>query len=349
VPVLSDEYWLLDGGADKLYLPFFESYVAQGANGVDVGTGFTLTDDRAYSLGINAFVGMPISSSAMTMSSGLAFSASLTPSSATSFSFNAVFRFPSMLESATISASQNIYFPVDNGTTAVLLSPVITFSGSVGLVDTDLAASGSGAFQAGATATMNTVERTGTLVSLTDAARMPVASLAIEDRLSLDVMQAIPFLPMTLLGVEARASAGFGSLATLKGSNAALGIDSTGSNVYAYDGSILVFLGVPLINHLEEQLFNAIVLQSLNIALVYQAATAFDTPADIPLRFQHAVGAEFLPFLRTFGDAGIGLGIGMGFDLNAIAAAPQSASSWVPSVFVDVSALPSLFSAVTPY
>jgi hypothetical protein len=148
---------------------------------------------------------------------------------------------------------------------------------------------------------LDLVPKTGTLTLLSNDLNWYYGANTFEDRVSVDIAQAIPFVWKMLLGVELKASGSFGSLLRFGGSNATLGIDSTENGTFTYGASVLGFIGIPLFNDLEMGVANMFVLQSFNMALVYEAGSAFNAPAHIPGGFQHAVGIELLPSL--FGEA----------------------------------------------
>jgi hypothetical protein len=349
------DHRVLDGACDRVYpdlLPYLEMDAAAGTT--DLGWGLVFSDMRGYSATLSAFATLPSAlvdaaepAATPAFAAGLDFTGTLRLQRDASVSISGLYRSADALSSAAISARKVLYLPLDVGSTATYLSPVLTLSGSASVKGLSLAAAGSayGSFAQGAA--LDTMPRTGTYATLANETVWRWSAALAEDRVTLDVTQAIPFLPMTLLGVQATASAGFGALDALNGTNAVLGFGSTIAGSAAFDASAQVFLAVPLLNHLDTLILNCTVLQSVNLAFVYKAAAALNGPADASV--QQAAAIELMPYARTIEDASGGLALGMSWNVTAIAAAPTSPGSWAPRFFVDVSVLPALFNSVTPY
>jgi hypothetical protein len=175
---------------------------------------------------------------------------------------------------------------------------------------------------------------------------------AFENRLGFESLQALPFFPRTLLAFGLEGSMGLGQLKQLAASNAVLGWEETQGVLAArfpYALRFRLFLGLPLFNALEIGLSNSVVLQSLNIALVYEVASAFAAWEEFPGNLQQALGLEFLPYYRTIFDKGFGFGFGISFNLTNILNNAASGSSYRPGFFISLDPVSKLYSAVVAY
>ncbi len=344
------DYWLVDGAADKLYAPYPFIGGEPGSGRLDLGLGMVLADDLRYSVSLAPVVSVPSDPGALSAYGvGLGLAAGFKLTGSLSAALRATYLYPSEIAGIGLGFTQDFMMDVDLGSSFRTYYPVLSLSLGGSLVGLDLTDPASDFLSGYASLTLDLARKSGTLAVLSDDINWLYRSAAVENRVSIDIAQGIPLFRRCLLGFELKGSASSGLLTYFGGSNSALGIDSTGSGPYSYDASALAFLGVPLINSVELQVANTFVLQSLNLALVYEVGTAFNDPAAFTGRLQQSAGIELLPMLRTLGDASIGFAIRAAFDLNAISEAPGAAGSHIPKVSLDLSILPSLFNQAIAY
>ncbi len=170
-----------------------------------------------------------------------------------------------------------------------------------------------------------------------------------EDRITANILQGFSFIPRTLLGLKLTGTVSLGELNELGASNSVLGFSSTVDDDTNYSVKIKTLFGIPLINDINVSFFNWFVLQSINMAIVYEGATAFSNSEEIREGMQHAVGFEFMQTFRTVGDLTIPFTFGVSFNLSKIIDNPDEGASYIPGFYISIDRTGLLFNSVVSY
>ena len=196
---------------------------------------------------------------------------------------------------------------------------------------------------------LDLLEKCGYLSDVTNEINYYYSNTTFEDRISASIMQGVPFIPRTLLSFKLSGSVSMGELNNLGASNSVIGFPSTVDDYTEYSVKFKTLFGIPLVNDINLSIFNWIVLQSVNFAIVYEGACAFSNSEGIIDGMQHAIGFEIMQTFRTVGDLTIPVSFGVSFNLTDIFNNPDEGASYIPGFYISVDPAGLLFNSVASY
>ena len=262
--------------------------------------------------------------------------------------FSARISQPGILDLAMLSYSKPVFINTELGLVSKYYYPRFNFSLSGGIADLSAVSPESSYILTSASFGFNSLVKTGTLIDLTNLLNYFFISNQTEDRIGISIAHGFSFIPRTLLGIEVSGSAGFGDLNKLQVDNSVPGWSSTTGEGLPFKGQAKVYFGILGINDIELTIFNLVVLQSINLALFYNAASAFSSADDFEAGFQQSAGLEIFPYLRI-AFSGFPVGIGISLNIGRISQNPVDIQNYTPGFFLETDILPLMYASMVSY
>jgi len=350
VPDWTRKYWLRDGNA---LLWTLWPYIKQAKGNLLIGIGPYVYDRFAWDLFVSPFVKIPSGKTGLlpgfqSLEFGGALNIGLHLPDFNKINFSARVSQPGILDLALLSYSKPFYIDTELGLVSKYYYPRFNFSLSGGIADLSAAGEESSYILTSTSFEFDSLVKTGTLIDLTNRLNYFFISNRIEDRIGISIAHGFSFIPRTLLGIEVSGSAGFGDLNKLQADNSVSGWLSTVGEGLPFKAQAKVYFGIPGINDIELPIFNLIVLQSINLAIFYNAASAFSSADNFEAGFQQSAGVEVFPYLRMR-FLGFPLGMGISLNISRILQNPVDIQNYTPGFFLETDILPLMYAFMVSY